>query len=56
MGWLSEGEQEGRKEMGGLAIPCLRDNDVVEGGVAFAEAGEADLDDHYIARVAVEMR
>ncbi len=35
----------------GGAIPCLRNDDVVEGGVAFAEAGEADLDDHYIARV-----
>lgn len=30
-------------------IPCLRDNDVVEGSFAFAEAGKADLDDHYIA-------
>ena len=28
------------------ALPGLRDDDVVEGGVAFAEAGEADLEDH----------
>lgn len=26
--------------------PGMRNNDVVEGGVAFAEAGEADFDDH----------
>ncbi len=28
-------------------IPGLGDDDVVEGGVAFAEAGEADFEDHY---------
>lgn len=27
-------------------LPGLRDDDVVEGGVAFAEAGEADFDNH----------
>lgn len=27
-------------------VPCLGDNDVVEGLVAFAEAGEADFHDH----------
>lgn len=28
-------------------VPGLRDDDVVEGGVAFAEAGQADFDDHF---------
>lgn len=31
---------------GGGGLPGLRDDDVVEGGVAFAEAGEADFEDH----------
>ena len=31
---------------GGGNLPSLRDDDVVEGGVAFAEAGEADFDNH----------
>ena len=30
----------------GAMIPGLRDDNVVDGLVAFAEAGEADLDDH----------
>ena len=34
-----------------MDIPCLCNDDVVEGGVAFAEAGEANLEDHYIARL-----
>ena len=38
----------GRRGMGrgGEAVPGFGDNDVVEGGVAFAEAGEADFEDH----------
>lgn len=34
----------GGGERGG--VPGVCDDDVVEGGVAFAEAGEADSDDH----------
>lgn len=46
-----------RREMGrtedfqGLAVARgagVRDDDVVEGGVAFAEAGEADFEDHVV--------
>jgi len=37
-------EREGGRWEG--KVPGLRDDDVVEGGVAFAEAGEADFDDH----------
>lgn len=32
--------------VGWKGVPGLRDDDVVEGGVAFAEAGEADFEDH----------
>lgn len=38
--WGEEGLGEER------GIPGLRDDNVVEGGVAFAEAGEADFEDH----------
>ena len=31
---------------GGGALPGLGDDDIVEGGVAFAEAGEADFEHH----------
>lgn len=29
-----------------MGVPGLRDDDVVEGGVAFSEAGEADFENH----------
>lgn len=32
---------------GGGGVPGLRDDDVVDWGVAFAEAGEADFEDHF---------
>ena len=32
----------------GKSAPSLGDDDVVEGGMAFAEAGEADFEDHYL--------
>ena len=39
--------EEGREGRGGKrGAPGLRDDDVVEGSVAFAEAGEADFEDH----------
>lgn len=28
------------------SLPSFCDDDIVEGGVAFAEAGEADFEDH----------
>ena len=31
----------------GETVPGLGDDDVVEGRVGFAEAGEADFDDHW---------
>ncbi len=29
-------------------LPCLRDNDIVERGVAFAKASEADFKYHHL--------
>lgn len=40
LGGGKEGEGKGK------GAPGLGDDDVVEGGVAFAEAGEADFEDH----------
>ena len=34
----------------GETVPGLGDDDVVEGRVGFAEAGEADFDDHWGGR------
>jgi len=39
---MTRGRGKGKKRV----LPGLRNDDVVEGGVTFAEAGEADLDDH----------
>lgn len=39
----TRGEEGGGK---GKGIPGLGDDDVVKGSVAFAEAGEADFEDH----------
>lgn len=52
--WFGGGGEVGGKEelfwgegrVGGFAVPGLRDDDVVEGGVAFAEAREADFENH----------
>lgn len=43
--WREERRGMGEGREGGR-VPCLRDDDVVEGGVGFAEAGEADFEDH----------
>ena len=40
-GWGKGGGKGGKR-----GAPGLRDDDVVEGSVAFAEAGEADFEDH----------
>lgn len=40
LGGVKEGEGKGK------GAPGLGDDDVVEGGVAFAEAGKADFEDH----------
>lgn len=46
------GAEAGRRDGGWLGgagwvvVPGVRDDDVVEGVIALAEAGEADLDDH----------
>ena len=45
-GW-GLGETEGREGGGEGEIPGVCDDDVVDGLVSSAEAGESDLDDHY---------
>jgi len=44
------GVSGGRWEGGGKekSVPCLRNDYVVEGGVALAEAGEADFEHHSV--------
>ncbi len=45
--WVWERVREVLEGGGCGKLPGLGDDDVVEGGVAFAEAGEADFEDHY---------
>ena len=37
----------------GLAIPSLSDDNVVEGGVSFAEASEADFKYHHLLNLSM---
>lgn len=50
VGGFGPGEGSGRESLGegdceGI-VPGLRDDDIVEWFIAFAEAGEADFEDH----------
>lgn len=44
--WMFWGMGREGRGGGGSDVPGLRNDDVVEGGIAFTEAGEADFDDH----------
>lgn len=51
-----EGGVEGPWVVAGVGgIPCMRDDDVVEGGVGAAEAREPDLDHHFRVRVGLRV-